>query len=132
MFSWNVFDGTRLINVVLRAYSEPRHRNSGVNSETPQCTSSLYNDLVYHNHRSNNNDSRTDNYNENEVILVSLSGEICLRDVCTDEGMWVGEAVGSIVGVSVGVSVGLFVGAAVGVDVGSEMIGNTRNLRYLK
>jgi hypothetical protein len=61
------------------------------------------------------------------MILVTLSGGICLRDVCTDEGMWVGEAVGSLEGTAVGAGVGLCVGAAVGVAVGSEVIEDTKN-----
>ena len=62
-----------------------------------------------------------------KMILVTLSGEICLRDVCTDEGMWVGEAVGSLEGTAVGVNVGLCVGAAVGLAVGSEIIEDARH-----
>ena len=62
-----------------------------------------------------------------KMILVTLLGGMCLRDICTDEGMRVGEAVGSLEGTAVGVSVGLCVGAAVGVAVGSEIIEDTKN-----
>jgi hypothetical protein len=62
-------------------------RNSSVKLEPQQYTSSPYNDLVYDNHRSNNKDSRSVSYNENVMILVTLSGGICLRDACTEEGV---------------------------------------------